>query len=93
MQGPELIDCQMVDSGNLLGFLNIFSVIGQPVISVPAGRTADGLPVGMQIVGRHLADADVLGGAAALEPAQGWRDRWCAPSTPVAGNVQAGSGR
>ena len=33
-----------------------FNVTGQPVISVPAGWTDDGLPIGLQIVGRRHAD-------------------------------------
>jgi aspartyl-tRNA(Asn)/glutamyl-tRNA(Gln) amidotransferase subunit A len=37
-----------------------FNYSGQPAVSVPAGRTACGLPVGLQIVGRRLEDALVL---------------------------------
>jgi aspartyl-tRNA(Asn)/glutamyl-tRNA(Gln) amidotransferase subunit A len=91
MQGPEVIDGQMVNSGSWLGFLNIFNMTGQPAISVPAGHTGGGLPVGMQIVGRHLADGDVLRAAAAFEQTQPWRDRW--PTTGSAGALQAGEGR
>ena len=40
---------------------------GLPAISVPAGFTADGLPVGLQIVGRHHHDFDVLQLAHAFE--------------------------
>jgi len=40
---------------------------GLPAISVPAGFTADGLPVGLQIVGRHHHDFDVLQLARAFE--------------------------
>ena len=41
-----------------------------PVVSVPSGLTADGLPTGLQIVGRRHADTTVLRLAAALERAQ-----------------------
>ena len=44
-----------------------FNYSGQPAISVPAGFTASGLPVGLQIVGRRLEDALVLRAAAAFE--------------------------
>ncbi|HXJ79996.1 MAG TPA: amidase [Candidatus Methylomirabilis sp.] len=52
-----------------------FSITGQPAITVPCGFTAEGLPVGLQIVGRRFADALVLGAAAAFEAAQPWADR------------------
>ncbi len=44
-----------------------FSVTGLPVMSVPCGLTADGRPVGMQIVARRLADTAALAAAAAYE--------------------------
>jgi len=40
--------------------------------SVPAGFTRAGLPVGMQIVGRHLGEAQILRLAAAFEEARPW---------------------
>ena len=52
-----------------------FAITGQPAISVPAGFTADGLPVGLQIVGRRFADATVLRVAAAFEAARPWAHR------------------
>ena len=47
------------------------TLTGLPAISVPAGFTADGLPVGVQIVGRHQADFEVLQLAHAFETATG----------------------
>jgi amidase len=47
------------------------TVTFQPAISVPAGFTADGLPIGVQIVGRHRHDWDVLQLAHAFEEATG----------------------
>ncbi|MFI0480617.1 amidase [Actinomadura sp. 9N215] len=38
----------------------LVSATGCPALSVPAGFTGDGLPVGLQIVGPHRADLDVL---------------------------------
>lgn len=43
------------------------SVLGTPAISVPCGFTAEGLPVGLQIVGRHRDDWGVLQIAHAFE--------------------------
>jgi len=52
------------------------TVTGLPAISVPCGFTADGLPVGLQIVGRHQADFGVLQLAHAFEQATGyWKQR------------------
>jgi amidase len=51
------------------------SVTGLPVMSVPAGFTLDGLPVGIQIVGRRRQEAAVLRAAAAFEMAAPWADR------------------
>jgi amidase len=47
-------------------FTYAFSVLGLPAISVPAGITSAGLPVGLQIVGRRLRDDAVLEAAATL---------------------------
>ncbi len=49
-----------------------FSVVGLPAISSPCGFTSQGLPVGLQIVGRRRGEAAVLRAAAAFEAAQPW---------------------
>lgn len=52
------------------------SATGHPAISVPCAFTADGLPVGIQIVGRHQDDWGVLQLANAFEQATGiWKQR------------------
>jgi amidase len=51
------------------------SVLGLPAISIPCGFTRDGLPVGLQIVGKRRAEATVLRAAAAFEAAHPWADR------------------
>lgn len=52
-----------------------FSLTGQPAMSVPVHRTAGGLPVGAQLVGRRGADGDLLGLAAQLQVLTRWTDR------------------
>ncbi len=51
------------------------TVTGLPAISVPAGFTDDGLPVGLQIVGRHQCEWSVLQLAHAFEQATGFYRR------------------
>jgi amidase len=45
------------------------SIVGNPAISVPCGFTPEGLPVGLQIVGRHRDDWGLLQIAHAFERA------------------------
>jgi aspartyl-tRNA(Asn)/glutamyl-tRNA(Gln) amidotransferase subunit A len=56
-------------------YLNLFNLTGHPAISVPAGFTKAGLPVGLQLVARWHADADLLSAAAVLEKVRPWAGR------------------
>ena len=76
IQGPDVIDGREVGTTYWLSFTFPMNMTGQPAATVPAGFTADGLPVGMQIVGRHLDDPMVLKAAAAFEAAKPWKDLW-----------------
>jgi aspartyl-tRNA(Asn)/glutamyl-tRNA(Gln) amidotransferase subunit A len=49
-----------------------FNLTGQPAASMPAGLTASGLPVGLQIAGPPRADHLVLRAMRAYESASGW---------------------
>ena len=55
-----------------LPFTYPWNLTGLPTGTVPCGFTRDGLPVGLQIVGRRFADATVLRAAAAFEDAHPW---------------------
>lgn len=48
---------------------------GLPALSVPGGFTAEGLPIGLQFIGRLWADADVISVAARYERATAWHGR------------------
>jgi aspartyl-tRNA(Asn)/glutamyl-tRNA(Gln) amidotransferase subunit A len=50
-----------------------FNVFDLPSVAVPAGHSAEGLPIGVQIVGRPFAEQTVLAAAAIVEQAlAGW---------------------
>jgi aspartyl-tRNA(Asn)/glutamyl-tRNA(Gln) amidotransferase subunit A len=53
-------------------FTMLANLCWNPAVSVPAGLTADGLPVGLQIVGRRHADDVVLRLARRFEQARPW---------------------
>ena len=57
------------------GFSYPFNFTGHPAASIPAGFTAAGMPVGLQIVGRRNADLTVLQASAAFEQARPWAQR------------------
>ncbi|MBL8673283.1 MAG: amidase [Rhodospirillales bacterium] len=52
-----------------------FNLTGHPAISVPSGFASDGLPTGLQIIGRWWHDLDVLRVAALFERARPWAHR------------------
>lgn len=74
--GPPTIDGRTVPVQGWTPFAYILNFTGQPAISVPAGWTKSGLPVGLQICGPHLGDGLVLRAAAAFEAAAPWAERW-----------------
>ena len=51
------------------------NLAGLPGLSVPAGFTKSGLPVGLQIIGKAFDEATLLRTAKAYEAATGWRER------------------
>jgi amidase len=56
-------------------FLPVFNTTGQPAISLPLHQTADGLPIGMQLVAGSGQEALLLALAAQLEQALPWSGR------------------
>jgi amidase/aspartyl-tRNA(Asn)/glutamyl-tRNA(Gln) amidotransferase subunit A len=70
--GPSEIAGVAVDP--LIGWSPAYLInfTGHPAASVPAGLSPEGLPVGLQLVGRRYADAEVLLASAAFELARPW---------------------
>jgi amidase len=53
----------------------VFNVTGQPAMSVPTGWSPEGLPIGMQFVGKFADEDTLFSLAGQLEQARPWRDR------------------
>jgi aspartyl-tRNA(Asn)/glutamyl-tRNA(Gln) amidotransferase subunit A len=60
---------------SLIRFTRPFNVTGHPAASIPCGFTGDGLPIGLQIVGRPFDEATVLRVADAYQRATDWHTR------------------
>jgi aspartyl-tRNA(Asn)/glutamyl-tRNA(Gln) amidotransferase subunit A len=84
MHAPEIGGEPVANAIDAMLLTYAITMAGLPAISVPAGFTAAGLPVGMQIVGGRHEDALVLRAAAAFEqiaPWSGGRPPVAAPAT------------
>ncbi|MBJ7518393.1 MAG: amidase [Solirubrobacteraceae bacterium] len=69
-------------SGTFTPFTAGLNITGQPAISLPiAAREEDGLPVGVQLIGRPESEGALLSLAAQLEAARPWADRLAPPAT------------
>lgn len=77
--GPTQIDGRPVSPTAWIAFSALANLTGLPAASVPIGFTADGRPIGMQILGRHLDDRGVLGLATVVEQLYP-RGRWPGPA-------------
>jgi Asp-tRNA(Asn)/Glu-tRNA(Gln) amidotransferase A subunit family amidase len=68
------IDGQTVDYLDAWSYTEFFNLLGNPAVVVPAGRSREGLPIGVQLVGRPWEEEQVLSVAAVLENQCGaWR--------------------
>jgi Asp-tRNA(Asn)/Glu-tRNA(Gln) amidotransferase A subunit family amidase len=59
----------------MVAFTSVCNAAGVPAMSMPLAWSEDGLPIGLQFMGRYGAEEMLLSLAAELERAQPWRDR------------------
>ena len=72
-------------SGLFTPYTPVINATGQPAISLPLYDGADGLPLGVQIVGRPAGEAQLLALSAQLEAAQPWAQRRAPVGAPAHG--------
>jgi amidase len=58
-----------------VAFTILFNITGQPAISLPLHRTAEGLPIGAQLVAGPWDEATLIRLGSALEQVAPWADR------------------
>jgi Asp-tRNA(Asn)/Glu-tRNA(Gln) amidotransferase A subunit family amidase len=73
--GPDRVAGEKIDPHVEWAFTWPFNLTGQPAVSIPCGWTKDGLPLGLQLVGRRGADGLVLSVAAVVEAQAPWSRR------------------
>jgi Asp-tRNA(Asn)/Glu-tRNA(Gln) amidotransferase A subunit family amidase len=59
-------------TGGTSVFTAAFNLTGHPAVSVPGGMSVDGIPIGLQLIGRLGGEADLLAFAHAYEQATAW---------------------
>jgi amidase len=62
-------------SGRFTPFTSLFNFTGQPAVTLPAGMGQDGLPLSVQLVGRHGAEDVLYSLAGQIEVAAPWGER------------------
>lgn len=63
------------DVSRLVAFTFPFNLTGFPVLSLPCGFSADGLPIGLQLVGKPFRESELLGIGHAYERSTAWHAR------------------
>jgi aspartyl-tRNA(Asn)/glutamyl-tRNA(Gln) amidotransferase subunit A len=72
---PPVIDGKPTTYVGWTAFTYPFNITGQPAATVPCGFASNGLPVGLQIVGRWRDDVTVLRASAAFEALAPWAQK------------------
>ncbi len=74
-RGPFDVEGQKVDYLKAFSYTETYNLLGLPVVVVPCGKSPEGLPIGVQVVGRPFEEETVLAVAALLEESLGGYQR------------------
>jgi aspartyl-tRNA(Asn)/glutamyl-tRNA(Gln) amidotransferase subunit A len=73
---PPRIDGQDVGPRGHAIYTGWVNAAGLPALAVPTAPSIEGLPIGLQMIGRYGSDDDLLDLGAAFEAVAPWADRW-----------------
>jgi amidase len=76
LNATGILDQLVAENLGWVPYTQLANLTGRPAISVPTHWTADGLPLGVQLVGRLGADGELLQLAAQVEEARPWAHRY-----------------
>ncbi len=69
------VDGKKVSTNDWVSFTYPFNMSGHPAASIPCGWHSNGLPMGMQIVGKRFDEVSVLQVSKAFEEISPWKDK------------------
>jgi Asp-tRNA(Asn)/Glu-tRNA(Gln) amidotransferase A subunit family amidase len=72
---PEIINGKKANRQTWISFLYPFNFSGHPAATIPCGWSSEGLPIGMQIVGKRFDEVSVLQVSKAFEEIAPWQDK------------------
>ncbi len=75
MMYPPTIAGKGVSPVAFMSYTYPFNLTGNPAASIPCGWTSEGMPIGMQIVGKRFDELTVLQVGKAFEKIQPWQDK------------------
>ena len=73
---PRCIDGQEVGPRGHAVYTGWVNAAGLPALALPAAPSAEGLPIGFQLIGRYGSDDELLDLGSNYETWQPWADRW-----------------
>jgi Asp-tRNA(Asn)/Glu-tRNA(Gln) amidotransferase A subunit family amidase len=75
ISSPDKIDGKDAPLGSWAPYTQPFNMSGHPAATIPCGWSNDGLPIGMQIVGKRFDDLSVLQVSKAFEEIAPWQNK------------------